>query len=506
MTRRRHSDGLRRAIRGRPWASMIACSLLALLFVVPLSGRRNPVAPNVEGPSLAALNAAISNAEGYLDGLYKPLPDGEQAVQSETYGLPLRVYFPYYGKWVLIGEGHAGQCLSGNCKSATSLKRGDSGPTTESFTVAFDSPQVANAVRMRIQIDWAVAPGKFALTFGDPLELRDQKTTADVYLDDKALFRLKPGVSLPVRRVLATSDRAVLRSLRYTVRHAVQESYLYWRYRGTAQRSDALASFLRANDYVAGRDIRAIMFAQAQGLPDDFVLQKQAYPDCDHLPEAGDTAYPYASKVCITGVDGFLLAGRSDPFLQIMLAMQVLEKHGDPDRRYRGLAINPLSKTSPSATADGLEAVWRKLGYGIPTCSLLGCDARASALRTYMFGSLEAVLGYRYGQPERRAYSDAAAAQALATQIDARGLIRTPNGSFLRPAQAGGFPLFWNDLGQYAPPEGVTAQAKERLSMPPEFGGLIASDSETTFDGFAFLITYRCAKFGVGCSYTPAAT
>jgi len=490
--------------RGRPWGGIIACIIVVLLFVVPLRGRVGGAAPNVSGPSLAALNAGIANAERYLDALYKPLADG-QAVQSETYGLPLRVYLPHYRKWVLMGEGHSGQCLSGSCKSTTSLEPGTTGPTTESFTVGFDSPEVPNALRMQVQIDWSAAPGKFAVTFGDPLELQDHKTTAAVYLDNKLLFRLSPGVSHPVRRVLATSDRSALRSLRYTVRHAVQESYLYWRYRGNAHRSAALAAMLSANGYVAGKDIRAIMFGTSRGLPDDFVLEKQAYPDCDHLPKADVTAYPYTSKVCVTGVDGFLLAGRSDPFLRIMLAMQSLENHGDPNRRYRGLGINPFSKTSPSKAAAELEATWRKLGYGMPMCSVVGCDTRASALRTYMFGELEAVLGYHYGQAQRSAYADAAAAKALATQISARGLIRTSKGDFLRPAQAGGFPLYWNGAGQYAPPAGVTEQAKERLSMPPEFGGLIASDSETTFDGFAFLVTYRCLKYGVGCS-TLAAT
>jgi len=490
---------------GRPWGGLLACGIVALLFVVPLrAGMGGAAAPNVNGPSLAALDAGISRAEGYLDGLYKPLPDGNQAVQSETYGLPLRVYFPYYRRWVLIGEGHTGQCLSGSCASATSLEPGTTGSTTESFTVGFDSPEVPNALRMRVQIDWAAAPGKFSVTFGDPLELRDRKTTAIVYLDDKELFRLVPGVSRSVRRDVAIPDRSALRSVRYTVRHAVQESYLYWRYRGNRERSNALASMLRANGYVAGKDIRAIMFGQSRGLPDDFVLDKQAYPDCDHLPEAGVTAYPYTSKVCVTGVGGFLLAARGDPFLQIMLAMQSLENHGDPNRRYSGVGVNPFSKTSANATADGLQASWRKLGYGIPMCSVLGCDTRASALRTYMFGALEAVLGYQYGQAERRAYADAVAAEALATQINPQGLIRTLEGDFLRPAQAGGFPLYWNRAGQYAPPEGITQHAKERLSMPPEFGGLIASDSETSFDGFAFLITYRCAKYGVGCSSAPA--
>jgi hypothetical protein len=35
--------------------------------------------------------------------------------------------------------------------------------------------------------------------------------------------------------------------------------------------------------------------------------------------------------------------------------------------------------------------------------------------------------------------------------------------------------------------------------MPPEYLGPKPTDSETTFDAYAFLLVYRCARYGVGC-------
>jgi hypothetical protein len=51
----------------------------------------------------------------------------------------------------------------------------------------------------------------------------------------------------------------------------------------------------------------------------------------------------------------------------------------------------------------------------------------------------------------------------------------------------------------------VLLWATDLLSMPPEYAGLNVSDSEATFDGWAFLVTYRCARYRVGCSEIPDA-
>lgn len=144
--------------------------------------------------------------------------------------------------------------------------------------------------------------------------------------------------------------------------------------------------------------------------------------------------------------------------------------------------------------------------YGIPSCTPAGCDTtRASGLRTFASGDLQTLLGYRYGQTTRRPYADQAAAAAIAAQISANGLIHSTHQTWLRPAQAGAFPIFWNARHQFTPLSGSLQAAVDLLSMPPEYAGLIVSDSETTFDGWAFLVTYRCARFKIGCPQIPGA-
>ena len=85
-------------------------------------GRGQPAAGRPgRGPSLASLNAAIARGESFLDGLYKPLGrDG--AVQSEYYGLPIRVRYPGYERWVLLGQVEGVACQAGDCPEPTRIR------------------------------------------------------------------------------------------------------------------------------------------------------------------------------------------------------------------------------------------------------------------------------------------------------------------------------------------------------------------------------------------------
>ena len=78
-------------VAGTLATAMVAGSIVAMVDRLGASAPPPAVPPTA--PSLASLNAAIAKAETFLDGLYKPLgPAG--AVQSEHYGLPIRVRFP----------------------------------------------------------------------------------------------------------------------------------------------------------------------------------------------------------------------------------------------------------------------------------------------------------------------------------------------------------------------------------------------------------------------------
>ncbi|UKA62126.1 hypothetical protein [Arthrobacter sp. FW306-04-A] len=485
----------------RSRAAFIAAALLILSSVPGSIAEASQ--PSPPGPSLQQVNAAIDLAQAYLDGLYKPLPDG-QAVQSEDYGLPLRVYFPGYDRWELLGQGHAGDCLP-KCSGASSITPGSSDTTTETFTVSFATPSTPDALRIAVALDWAAAPGRFSVTVSDP-QMTDTQTSAELWLDDVPLGTYSSGSSTaPVVRSFPTADRSLLRSLRYTVRHATQEAYLYGVLRGDSVRAGRLAAFLRANDFAPGVDLRATIFGAGQQLPGDLPFVSSGpdnvYADCDHLPAAGTTAYPYTSKICLLGVDTFLLAGRGDPFLQTTQALQTLTKYRDPQHEYPVLISLGLQGGTPTETADHLEQLWTKLGYGLPACTPLGCESgRASGLRTFVFGSLEATLGYQYGQVSRQRYADAVAADAIAVQVGSSGTIKAADGTWVRPMQRGGFPVYWDAGHRFVPTTGLVQSLNDMLSMPPEYAGAVVSDSETTFDGFAFLVTYRCARFAVGCT------
>jgi hypothetical protein len=162
--------------------------------------------------------------------------------------------------------------------------------------------------------------------------------------------------------------------------------------------------------------------------------------------------------------------------------------------------VLPLSTTSVSRTADHLEQAFDQLGFGIPRCSPLGCDRkRASALRTFAFGVLESLLGYRDGELGRRAYADAVANLALAVQVGDDGIYRGANRIAYRPALRGGFLSYWDRERRFLRPDGVIQAVVDRFNMPPEYLGPKPTDSETTFDAYAFLVVYRCARYGVGC-------
>jgi hypothetical protein len=495
--------------RRQPRLAGVLAALAAVTVLVALrpdfSAAAHHLAPP---PTLAQVNRSITLAQGYLDGLLKPLPGG-QAVQSEFYGLPMRVYFPGYRRWVLLGQGHAGECLTG-CSGPTAVIAGPSGRSWESGTVLFATPEVPGALRARVTVNWGASPRHFAVTISQ-VQLTDPATSAQLWLDNFRLATYQPNRPAPqVTRTFSDRDRAVLRSLRYTIRHATQEAYLYWRARGSTARAARLAAFLAHNYYAPGVDLRAAIFGQAASLPAAMPFTAtgpdNAYPDCSHLPPPVPTAYAYTSKVCLIGVNAFLLAGRSDPFLQAFQALQTLDKYADPNRHYPLLVALGLDGATPAQTADHLQRLWDQLGYGIPECTPDGCDTtQASGLRTFAFGTLETLLGYRFGQTARRPYSDAAAAATIAAQIGADGIIHAPSQTFLRPAQAGAYPIHFNEDHQFTPLNGASQAISDLLSMPPEYTGLIVSDSETTFDGWAFLITYRCARFKVGCAEIPDA-
>jgi hypothetical protein len=508
--------GRRRSLALLVVAGTVATAMVAG-SVVNMVGRLGASAPSrpgaVPAPSLAHLNAAITRGEAFLDGLYKPLgPAG--AVQSEHYALPIRVRFPGYRRWVLLGQPDTEACPGRDCPSPTRIRSLESSYAREAYELTFATPARADGLRLRAAVDWDAGGGRYrvsvtALAFDDPA------TAAEVWLDDVRLGTIPPGplAGRPptLRRSFPARDVSHLRSLRYTVRHATQLAWLHAVSREDTARSTALARFMLRAGFVPGRDLRAAVFGRDRDAPRDFGYRHEpfldAYGDCRLQPPASPRAYPYRSKACLADVRPYLLAARHDTLLPAIEALQALNRGESPDHPYRDRsALLPLATTSASRTADALERRFDRLGFGIPRCTPFGCDQlRASALRTFAFGMLETVLGYHSGQLGRRPYADAVAALALSVQIGDDGVVRAADRVAYRPALRGGFLSYWNRDRRYLKPGGVAQAVADRFNMPPEYLGLRPTDSETGFDAYAFLALYRCARYRVGCRLVGAA-
>lgn len=163
-------------------------------------------------------------------------------------------------------------------------------------------------------------------------------------------------------------------------------------------------------------------------------------------------------------------------------------------------------KVSALSLARDLEATFRKQGTGVPACLTRSyCFfGRASGVRTFQFGVLETLLGYRFGDGVGRSYADAVARIALGVQVGDDGLVHTQDTTYYRPAAVGSFYLNWDrrlrlSLGRSVPGRSLARGLYQRLDMPPEYRGLIASNAETTLTAYAFLVRYRCERYGVGC-------
>ena len=98
---------------------MVAGSVASMVGRLGASTPQPPA--RVAAPSLDHLNVAIARLEIFLDGLYKPLgPAG--AVQSEHYALPIRIRFPGYRRWVLLGQPDTGTCHGWECPDPTRIR------------------------------------------------------------------------------------------------------------------------------------------------------------------------------------------------------------------------------------------------------------------------------------------------------------------------------------------------------------------------------------------------
>jgi hypothetical protein len=310
-----------------------------------------------------------------------------------------------------------------------------------------------------------------------------------LYLGTTDVGLALPGHPLHSWRIfLPRGRRGLLGSFRYTIRHGAQLAQNFYRYRGEQRRFTATTRLIRTVGLAPDSDLTAPLWGRGLDLSDAFAFDAHAaYGDCAVALPSTPLAYPYRSKVC-DSPSLYIWLSHSDPLARTVEALLVLEREQDPDYRVNDSRMPialPLgadaraaepSAGSPRDTAAWLEALFRRSGVGIPRCVPGYCDqTAASAIRTFEFGALEAMLGYRYHDSISRRYADAVAALALKVQVEPDAILRTAQGRFYRPAAAGSYYYAWNQRYRADLTPSFADEVVDELNMPPEYNGIIVS-------------------------------
>jgi hypothetical protein len=481
-------------------AMTIIVSLVGTILILTRDAFIDPnKLPTQPAPTLEELNNSIALGERYLNALYKPLPDGE-AVQSEASGVPLKAYFPDEKVWVLLGEDKT-ECSGGpdDCEGTTSLGSDQDDPTHDRYTASFSTPTKRAALNVKVELNWAVSKTQYQVQ----VTPEDVKAPVELWLDNSKLVEFKPGSKDKAERTFNNDEQSSLRMLRFTVRHATQEAYLYWAtYGNNPARAGALKKFLERTGFTPGFDLRAPLFDQGDNLPDDLPTNDQSYPDCQITAAETQYAYAYRSRVCLFE-SLYIDNGERDPFLQSWAALTILMKYDDPNHQQPQNGQWTQGDT-PQEVSTHLRGQWNRSGWGIPKCTPFSCG-ELSGIRTSVFGALETQLGYRFKDDRAKLFADAAAKITTQTQVGPDGKIVADNGNtYFRPGQVGSYLSAWlpPDLKFTQPstpalPVAVALYLKGARPTPVEYQGIIPSNSETTLDALGFLQMYRCAKYKV---------
>lgn len=442
------------------------------------------VATRSTPPTERQLDRAIARAERFVDGLYAPREDGTAAV-SEYYGLPVRARFTGSDRWQLLGAGR------------NRIERVATAGSTEIALATFE--QGPASVTGWLSVDWRATPRRASIAFA-PLSFV-RTSGVELALQGRRLLRVgQRDVGARVEALVPVHERRLFRSHRFTIRHATNDGEQFARYRGQDDRVRRLGAASRAGGFAEGRDVYSALWNASDRWDDDMPFTAAAYADCDRPPRPDDYSYGYVSKTCSVPARAYLWLSSFDPLARMLQGLHVLNRHGDPARPY---ADRDHLRVRVSNEIGRWEQLFRRQD-GMPRCSPAGCDdSWSSGVRTAVFGALETELGYGHGDAVSRTYADRTAALVLRTQTGLDGVVRTADGPYVQPLQAGGFAIAWRDervLGfstrwlQQKQDEAISS-----LAMPREYTGFIASNAETTLAAYAFLVRYRCRRYGRGC-------
>lgn len=456
------------AVRGT-WASIDRPARAAVRAVPPTHGQ---------------LDRAIARAERFVDGLYAPRADGTAAV-SEYYGLPVRARFAGSARWQLLGAGR------------NRIERVATAGSTEIALATFEEGPAS--VTGWLSVDWRATPRRASIAFA-PLSFV-RTPGVELALQGRRLLRAEqPDVGTRLVATVPVAERRLFRSHRFTIRHATNDGEQYARYRGLRDRAARLGAASRAGGFAPGRDVYASLWNASSRWGDELPFSTAAYADCDRPLRPDDHSYGYVSKTCSVPARAYLWLSSFDPLARMLQGLHVLNRHGDPRRPY---ADRDHLRVRVSDEIGRWEQLFRRQD-GMPRCSPAGCDdSWSSGVRTAVFGALQTELGYGHGDAVSRSYADRAAALVLRSQTGVDGVVRTADGPYVQPLQAGGFAIAWRRDSLLGFSDRWIQQKQDEaiasLAMPQEYTGFIASNAETTLAAYAFLVRYRCRRYGAGC-------
>lgn len=192
----------------------------------------------------------------------------------------------------------------------------------------------------------------------------------------------------------------------------------------------------------------------------------------------------------------------SSEIVPTLQAIQQLVEHG-PDYHYEAFKECPLLPPpcppplctpvdrTPRSYARELEAKWNGVGIPSPTSG-----SYASGVRTAVFGILETILGYQYGDTTSKAWADTVANVLLKTQVNALGYYASGdlNGIALRPVTSGLWFVGW-DAYEQAVPRTYLDWLIDWAGMDPEYSGMIPGNMETTEITLQFFIRYLALAY-----------
>ncbi|MGB0100355.1 MAG: hypothetical protein WBP61_08745 [Nocardioides sp.] len=494
----RLQPGVRRLLRWwtARWLVRLGTAAVALVLLVELvaawgDGDREQVTSSV-APSRERVDAAIADAERYVDRLYREVAPG-RAVVSEYYGLPLRALVGSPGKWVRPGD------------PELSITSGEQSLLRESYLFEYVlDPAAPDPVELLTVVRWDQDDGSAEIEVSQVGGDLDEPLSLS--LDRRRLAEQRPSSTERVFSTRVAGDEyQLLRSLRYTIRHVTMMSAAAYAFRDRPDRARPLAALVRETGYDPEADVYSPIWGRGEREPDDFVFDESVYRDCTDpevvpsMPES-DGFYPYQSKVCTIPTWGYVAMSREDPLAVLAQGLHVLQRYGDPEHEYSdGEHLN----TTVIDLVTEMERRYRTWG-GIAECLPGSCDTGAtSTLRTVLFGMIETELAFGRGDEVSRTYADQIAADLLEHQVGQDGIVPTTRlGDLYRPAQAGGFFTHVSNDRAGEPDSFTRKQMNllaDLLDIRPEYTGEITTNAETTLVAYAFLVHYRCARFGTDC-------